>query len=116
MAKTKQAVKLIPAFESEEEELAFWDTHDPEEYFEETPVSDVRLAVRPRRPEVSVRLDARLASAVRKAAEEANTDLDTIARRLLRRGLLASQRPSAPGGGPVAKGSPRAVGRTPRSS
>ena len=28
-----RARKLLPVFQSEEEELRFWDTHDPDEYF-----------------------------------------------------------------------------------
>ena len=47
MAGAKKAVKLIPHFESEDQEMDFWATHDPEEYFEETPIEDIILAIKP---------------------------------------------------------------------
>ena len=104
MPKTNTKTKTIPAFESEEEELLFWDTHDPEEYFEETPIGTLQHEARPLAARATtVSLDARLASAVRKAAAEANTDLDTFARQLLRQGLLAARSAAQVAGGAQAK-------------
>ena len=47
MANTNTKTKTIPAFQSEEEELIFWDAHDPEEYFDKTPAGHLQHEARP---------------------------------------------------------------------
>ena len=43
---SKTPKKVIPRFDTEEEELEFWDTHDPTEYFEDEPDSEIVIAAR----------------------------------------------------------------------
>jgi len=81
--------KAIPRFSSEEEELRFWDEHDPSEYFTEA-VDDlvVRLKRRPKRA-VTVRLDEELLAELKSTANEHGIPYQRLMRELLRESLRA---------------------------
>ncbi len=40
-------LKTIPTSQTEYEEIEFWDTHDPDGYFEAEPLEDVIVVVKP---------------------------------------------------------------------
>ena len=88
--------KAIPRFESEEEELRFWDGHDPSDYFTE-PVHDlvVRLKRRPKRA-VTVRLDEELLADLKRVADEHGIPYQRLMRELLREALRALKSPGKP--------------------
>jgi len=79
--------KLIPDFASDEEERAFWDTHDPEEYFEDEPI-DVVWDLRPeKKKRVTIRLEPSMIAQLKEMAEELDMPYQTLTRGLIRRGL-----------------------------
>lgn len=81
--------RLIPAFDTEEEEIAFWRDHDPEE-FDWEPADDVVWALRhrPKKP-VTLRLDESLIADLKRAAEQRGVPYQTFTRGIIRRGLAA---------------------------
>ena len=88
MANTKQKPKLIPQFASEDEEMDFWATHDPEEYFEETPVEDIVLAIKPPPMKaVTLRMEPSLVAQLKEIAAEYGVGYQSLARELLRHSL-----------------------------
>ena len=88
MAGTKRVPKLIPHFESEDEEMDFWATHDPEEYFEETPIKDIVLAIKPPpKKAVTLRMEPSLVAKLKEVAAEYGVGYQSLARELLRHSL-----------------------------
>ncbi len=85
-------MRKIPAFKSQDEELAFWDQHDPEE-FDMGPAEDLILDFRPEpKKQVNLRLEPSLIRELKEVAAEHNIPYQTLARGLLRRGLEQMRR------------------------
>ena len=85
-------MKKIPDFKSEEEELAFWDTHDPEDY-DMGVAEEIILHFRPQpKKQVSLRLDLSLIEELKRAAAAHDIPYQTLARGLIKRGLAQMQR------------------------
>jgi predicted DNA binding CopG/RHH family protein len=88
MAGAKKAVKLIPHFETGDQEMDFRATHDPEEYFEETPIEDIILAIKPpAKQPVTLRLEPSLVARLKEVAAEYGVGYQSLARELLRHSL-----------------------------
>jgi predicted DNA binding CopG/RHH family protein len=88
---TKQP-RTIPNFRSEEEELRFWDEHDPSDFVEGPADIIVRLKRRPKRA-VTLRMDQGLYDRLRATAEKHGVPYQRLMRELLRQSLntLAAQ-------------------------
>ena len=87
MPKEKTAKKLIPHFESEEEEIEFWDKHDLEEFAWE-PADDIVLAIKPERKQpVTFRLEPSVIAQLKEIAGRAGIGYQTLMRGLVKRGL-----------------------------
>ncbi|HEY3396776.1 MAG TPA: CopG family antitoxin [Armatimonadota bacterium] len=88
MAKTAKMPKTIPAFQTEDEEIEFWDTHNPDDYFEETPLDDIIVAIKPEpKKAVTLRLDPVLLARLKEVAAQHHMGYQTLARELLRHAL-----------------------------
>lgn len=88
MTKQTRAPKTIPAFRTEDEEMEFWSTHDPDDYFEAEPLEDVIVAIRPRpKQAVTLRMDAELLAQLKEVAAQHGIGYQTLARELLRHAL-----------------------------
>jgi predicted DNA binding CopG/RHH family protein len=82
----KKTAPTIPAFADEAEERAFWDTHDPSEYFTEP--SDVIVQLKSARKKmVSVRLDEALHEELKAVAARHGLPYQRLMRELLRQAL-----------------------------
>ena len=80
-------MKRLPDFKSEEEELAFWDTHDPQDYLVE-PREDIIFHFRPEpKKQISLRLEPSLIEELKQVAAEHDLPYQTLARGLIRRSL-----------------------------
>ena len=80
-------MKKLPDFKSEEEELAFWDTHDPEDYLME-PREELLLHFRPEpKQQISLRLEPSLIEELKQVAAAHGLPYQTLARGLLHRSL-----------------------------
>ena len=90
--------KPIPEFESEEEELRFWDEHDPYDYFTE-PVEVIVDLKAQRKKMISVRIDNALHRELKAVAEAHGIPYQRLMRELLRQSLrnLALQEGRASG-------------------
>ena len=78
--------KKLPHFESEEEELEFWDTHHPADYIEGPADIIVRLKQRPKKT-VTMRLDEPLYNRLREVADRHGVPYQRLMRELLRQSL-----------------------------
>jgi predicted DNA binding CopG/RHH family protein len=108
MASTAKVPKLIPNFESEDEEFEFWETHDPEEYFEETPIEDIVLNIKPPPMKaVTLRMAPSLVAKLKETAAEYGVGYQTLARELLKQALRG-----LPEREPPVSGRARAVARS----
>ena len=87
MPKERTAKKLIPHFESEEEEIEFWDEHNLEE-FDWEPADDIVLAIKPERKQpVTFRLEPSVIAQLKEIAGRAGIGYQTLMRGLVKRGL-----------------------------
>ena len=98
MAKQKRPV--IPKFSSEEEERAFWEQVDVDEFLE-GPANDIVLELRrrgrkrtvsgewqmSRQKKVTLSLDEKLLCQLKEAAKQRGISYQALAREILRRGL-----------------------------
>ena len=88
MARATRVPKTIPDFKSEDEEIEFWDTHNPDDYFEETPIEDIIVAIKPQpKKAVTLRMEPSLIARLKEVAAEYQVGYQTLARELLRRSL-----------------------------
>lgn len=83
--KTQQP-KTIPVFATEEDELRFWDEHDPSEYFTEPADIIVKLKSQ-RKKMVSVRIDEALHEELKSVAKSHGVPYQRLMRELLRQSL-----------------------------
>ena len=110
----------IPRFESEEEELRFWDTHDWEDY-DDGPATDIILALKPTpKTRVTMWLDTPVVEALKRIARRHKMGYQTLARGLLGRSVARLEREDDAGGrrgrtalsaGPRARSAKRGVPR-----
>ena len=85
-------MKKVPDFKSDEEEMVFWDTHDPDDYLME-PREELILHFRPRpKKPVCLRLDPGLIEGLKRAAAAHDIPYQTLARGLLQRALEQFER------------------------
>lgn len=97
MKKTEKTYKQIPAFASEEEELAFWDQADPADYFNFEAAADFVFHVtnRPRKRMLSIRVDDELRADLKAIAEEHDVPYQALMREILRQGVKSFKRAAA---------------------
>ncbi|MCX7598711.1 MAG: BrnA antitoxin family protein [Armatimonadetes bacterium] len=81
--------KKLPSFASEEDELRFWDEHDPSEYIEGPAEVIVRLKRREARKTrtITMRIDEPLYEQLRAIAAEHDLPYQRLMRELLRQSL-----------------------------
>jgi predicted DNA binding CopG/RHH family protein len=91
MSKVKEKHMPIPSFASEEEEIRFWDEHNPWEYFTEPADIIVRLKSR-RKKMMSVRIEEDLQDELKAVAAEHGIPYQELMRELLRESLLRLRR------------------------
>ena len=81
------AKKRLPDFQSEEEELKFWETARIEDY-EWEPATDVVWDLRPeRKKRVTIRLEPSMIAQLKELAQELDMPYQTLTRGLIRRGM-----------------------------
>ena len=75
----------VPEFDrEEEEELAFWDEHEPEE-FDDGPADEIIMAIKPtKKKPVTIRLDVYLIEELKRLAGEYRMPYQTLTRMLLK--------------------------------
>jgi len=78
--------KRLPHFASEEEELRFWDEHDPFDYVEGPADVVVRLKRRPKR-QITMRIDEELYQDLQAHARRHGIPYQRLMRELVRQGL-----------------------------
>jgi len=89
--RTVRKTKYIPEFKSEEEEIEFWDTHDPDEYFTE-PADDIIIEVKPeKKKRVTLRLEPSVVAQLKALARQHDVPYQTLARGLIKRGIRQMQ-------------------------
>ncbi|MCE5238757.1 BrnA antitoxin family protein [bacterium] len=87
--------KVLPNFASEEEELLFWDTHDPSEYFTVKADFVFHVTNRPRKRMLSIRVDDELRADLKAIAEEHDVPYQALMREILRQGVKSFKRAAA---------------------
>ncbi len=71
----------LPQFTSEQEELEFWDTHSIADYLGElTPVDATFIDARPRKTQISLRLDRETISRLKTLARKRGIGYQTMIR------------------------------------
>jgi len=71
----------IPKFANDQEESEFWDTHDFTDYLNETTPVDVKLEdARPRKTQISLRLDAETIARLKTLAKGRGIGYQTLIR------------------------------------
>ncbi|MCE5240769.1 BrnA antitoxin family protein [bacterium] len=86
--------KMLPHFETEEEELLFWETHHPADYIEGPVDVILRLKKRPKKT-VTMRMDQLLYDRLRTVAAEHDVPYQRLIQEFVReglRGLMAKER------------------------
>lgn len=91
MAERKKEYKQIPAFASEEEEMAFWPTADLSEYFnlDESTGIISRVKNKTRKRMMCVRIDEELQNDLKAIAQEHDVPYQALMREILRHGVRA---------------------------
>ena len=85
-------MKKVPVFKCEQEEIAFWDTHDPEDYLMEPP-EELILYFRPEpKKPVTLRLEPSLIEELKRLAAAHDLPYQTLARGLLKRSVAQMAR------------------------
>jgi hypothetical protein len=74
--------KLLPKFQTEEQEAEYWDTHSPLEVFSEPGFHEVRVKVPKDRP-ITIRLDSKSREKLNRLAAEHEIGPSTLARLVL---------------------------------
>ncbi len=86
MPRTKQA-RALPDFASEEEELEFWETHDPRD-FDGGPADDIVLAIKPPpKKRITLWLDEAVIKKLKAIARRHDMPYQPLTRGLLRRAV-----------------------------
>ena len=71
----------LPKFATEQEESSFWDTHDSTEFLDDTePVEVTFVDARPRKKQISLRLDAKAIDALKAIARRKGIGYQTLIR------------------------------------
>jgi predicted DNA binding CopG/RHH family protein len=83
--------KDLPDFRSEEEEVLFWDTHHPADYFTEPADLIIRLK-RSRKKMVSVRIEQELQDDLKAIAGQHGIPYQKLMRELIRSGVADIKR------------------------
>jgi predicted DNA binding CopG/RHH family protein len=78
----------LPDFVSEEEEIRFWDEHDPSDYVQE-PADIILRLQKPKKRSVTMRLDEPLYQQLRSVAARHGLPYQRLMRGLLRQSLTA---------------------------
>lgn len=78
--------KVVPRFASEEEELRFWDEHDPSDYAAGPADVVIRLK-REKKRQITMRIDEPLYRQLRAVAEKHGLPYQTLMRELVRQSL-----------------------------
>jgi len=85
-------MKKLPDFKSEDEEIVFWDTHDPDDYAVGEPETLI-LDLRPeRKKQITLRLEPSLIEELKRLAAAHDLPYQTLARGLLRRSVAQMSR------------------------
>lgn len=95
--------KMLPHFESEQEEIEFWDTHDFEDYLEGPGDLIIRIKKRPTKM-ITMRFDEALYHELRAFADEHKVPYQRLIQEFAREGLralVAKERGKARGGARV---------------
>lgn len=83
----------IPQFGSEQEEAEFWATHDSTQYLKDTEAVDVTFRdARPRKTQISLRLDADSIDRLRVVAERKGVGYQTLIRMWVMERLAEEQK------------------------
>ena len=83
--------KTIPDFETEEEEIAFWDTHRIQDY-DLGPADDIIWDIKPeKKKRVTLRIEPSVIEELKVLAEKLDTPYQTLARGLIKRGIRQLQ-------------------------
>ena len=83
--------KTIADFETEEEEIAFWDTHRIEDY-DDGPADDIIWDIKSeKKKRVTLRIEPSVIEELRVLAEKLDTPYQTLARGLIKRGIRQLQ-------------------------
>ena len=79
--------KSIPDFETEEEEIAFWDTHRIQDY-DLGPADDIIWDIKPeKKKRISLRIEPSVIEELKELAAEHDLPYQTLARGLIKRGI-----------------------------
>lgn len=74
-----KALETVPAFKSEEEERAFWETHDSADYLDWGKAQPVRLAnLKPSSTSISIRLPNSLLEGIKIAANKRDVPYQSL--------------------------------------
>jgi predicted DNA binding CopG/RHH family protein len=74
-------MSTIPKFANEQEEAEFWATHDAAEFLDETTPVDVTFTgVRPRKTQISLRLDPQTIEGLKAVAQHKGVGYQTLIR------------------------------------
>ncbi len=84
--------RKIPAFASDEEEMLFWDTHDPSLYFTER-VGTIEVLKAPPKKRVSLQMDEGLYERLKEQAEEKGVPQQELMREILTKALTRAPKP-----------------------
>ena len=95
--------KYLPHFETEEEELEFWETHDIRDY-DDGPADITWNITEEKKKRVTIRLQPSLIDELKQFAEEVDVPYQTLTRALIRRGLEQVRREHAEREAAVAAG------------
>ena len=71
----------LPQFANEQEEAAFWDTHDSAEFLDETEAVELKFVdARPTKKQISLRLDPAVIEQIKKVAHTKGVGYQTLIR------------------------------------
>ena len=71
----------LPRFTTDQEEATFWDTHDSTGFLDDTePVEVVFVDARPRKKQISLRLDAKVIEVLKAVAQRKGIGYQTLIR------------------------------------
>ena len=79
--KVRSFVAKLPQFVNEQDEAAFWDSHDSAEFLDQTEAVDVRFVhARPTKKQISLRLDPLVIEQVKEIAHTKGMGYQTLIR------------------------------------
>ena len=86
------ARRSIPDFKTEEEELAFWDTHRIQDY-DDGPADDIIWDIRPRRKKrLTMRVESDVVGELKDVADDNELRYQTLTRGLIKRSVRELQK------------------------